>query len=100
MALRSQMHYMGDLVLLHHATNRGLVAQIHTLETVTRILLQPRKTFEMARVGEAVKIDQQLKPGAVDDMPDQIRADEASSAGDKKIHIAKLMTRPEVMPFM
>ena len=91
MTFSGEMHDVGDVMLADDAEDLVFVPQIDLLKEVTRMdTVDAREVFEMAGVGEAVEIDELRDLGLVDDMTDEIGADEARAAGDQKIHIHRL----------
>ena len=82
MRFRRQVHDVGDGVLLHDPQRRRLVAQIHLFKNVFRMLGNFFQIRQMARVSQAIQIDQLADARIVNDVMDEIRADEARAAGD------------------
>ena len=86
MGFGSEVENVGDVVLLDDADDLGLIAEVDFLETVAGIGFKTADVGGMTRVGEAVEIDERLDPGLVDQLAEQVGADEAATAGDEKIH--------------
>ena len=72
MRLRRQVHHVGDAVLLDHAQHRGLVAQVHVFEHVLRMFLHALKIGRMARIGQAIQIDEPCDLRLVNDVLNQV----------------------------
>ena len=85
--LGCQVHHMSDLVALHDFEDGGLVAEIDFFEMVFGMAADLFKVDQMSGIGEAIQIDQPLDFRPVDDVMDDIGADEARTAGDEKVHI-------------
>ena len=84
-----EMDNVGDVMLADDAKDCCLVAEIDLLKSVTRVCaVNAVEIFEMTGVGEAVEIDERGDFRPVNDVPDEIGADEACPAGDEKIHAA------------
>ena len=83
MGFRRQVHDMGDLVLLHDPQRRGLVAEVHLLEGVFRMLRDQFQVRQMPGVSEAIQIDELRDGRLVNDVMDQVRPDESRAAGDE-----------------
>ena len=72
---------------LDHVEHGRLVPQIHFLEDVFRMAADLLEVGQMPGVGEAVQVDQPLDLGPVDDVLDQVGADEAGAAGNQSSFI-------------
>jgi hypothetical protein len=81
------VHDVRDFVLLDDAQNGGFVAQIHFFKNVFGMARNFFQIFQMAGISKAIQIDQPRDFRPVNDVMDQVRADEARAAGDKQIHI-------------
>lgn len=91
MTFSGEMHDVGDVMLADDAEDLVFVPQIDLFEGIAGMhAMDACEVFEMAGVGEAVEIDELRDLGLVDDMTDEIGADEARAAGDQKIHIHRL----------
>ena len=80
------MHDVRDAVLFDHAQRRGLVAQIHLLKNVFRMPGDLLQILQMPGVSQAIQIDQSLDFRPVDDVVDEIGADESGAASDEQFH--------------
>ena len=58
MGFGGQMQHMGDPMLLHHAEHGGLVAQVGFFKSVFGMMRHALQILQMARVGQAIQIDQ------------------------------------------
>ena len=84
-----EMHDVGDVMLADDAEDFGLVAEIDLLKNVTRVdAVNAIEIFEMTGVSEAVEIDERGDLRPVNEVPDEIGADEACAACDEKVHPA------------
>ena len=86
MGFRRQVQHMGDGVPLHHGINGVFVPQVRLFENIFGMAVQPRQIFQMARIGQAIHIDQPLDLGLVNNMKDQVRSNKTGSACDQQIH--------------
>ena len=94
MRLGSKVHDVGDVMLADNAEDLVLVPQIDFFEDITRMdVVDAIKVFKMPRVGEAIEIDELRDFRLVDDMPDEVRADEACTACDEEVHALLMPTR-------
>ena len=82
MRFRREMHDVGDGVLFDDAHHGGLVAQVHLLKNIFRVFGNLFQIFRMPRVGEAIEIDKSFDLRTVNDVVDQVGADEARAAGE------------------
>jgi hypothetical protein len=82
MRFRREVHHMRDGVLLHDLQRRRLVAQIHFLEKSISDSGNFLQIRQMPRVRQAIQIDELRDTRVVNDVLDQIGADEARAAGD------------------
>ena len=73
------MHDVRDDVFLNDFDDGGLVAQIHFLKSVFRMAGNLGEVFEMTGVSQAIEIDESLHLRPVDDVLEDIRADESGS---------------------
>ena len=80
---RREVEDVRDVVLADDADNLGLVAEVDLLEAVAGIGFQAADVGGMTGVGEAVEIDECRDPGLVDELADEVGADEAAAAGDE-----------------
>ncbi len=80
---RRQVHDVGDGVLFDDPQHGGLVAQVHLLKDIFRVGGNRFQVFQMPGIGQAIEIDEPGDLGAVDDVVDQVGADEARAAGDE-----------------
>ena len=68
----------------HHVEHRGLVAQIDSFKDVLGVLRDRFEVNEVAGVGQAIEVDQGLDLWAVDEVLDDVRADESRPAGHQQ----------------
>ena len=80
------MQDVGDGVLFDDAPHGGRVAEIDALENIFRMACDRFDVGEVAGVGEAVQIDQARDLRALDDLMDDVRADETGAAGEQEVH--------------
>ena len=75
------MQDMGDCVFAHDAPESVVVAEINFLEDIFGIgdALEVR---EVARISEAIEIDEPFDLRLADNVMDEIRPDKARTAGD------------------
>jgi len=76
MGLGRQVHDMGDRVTLDDFEGRGFVAQVHLFKGCTWDVSNTGKVFEAPRVREAIEVYEFGDLGAVNDVADEIGADE------------------------
>ena len=74
------MQHMTDSVGLHHALHCRFVPQIDSLKDVLRMFFDARQINQVTSVGQAIQIDDALDFRPLDDMPNDIRANESSAA--------------------
>ena len=86
MRLSGQVHDVGDAVALHYVKDRGLVPQICLLEEVLGMLGDAGQIFEAPGIGQAIEVNQLDYLGPVNDMLNEIRADESGPASDLEVH--------------
>ena len=86
MRFRREVHDVRDGVLLDDLQRRRLVAQIHFLKNVFRMLGNFLQILQAPGVSQAVEIDELRDARVVNDVMDEIRADEARAASNEKIH--------------
>jgi bifunctional N-acetylglucosamine-1-phosphate-uridyltransferase/glucosamine-1-phosphate-acetyltransferase GlmU-like protein len=77
-----QVHDDVRLMLLEHPGDVFGVANIHLLETITRILGDLQQRLQIARIGQLVEIDD-LVSGIVQKVANDGGADESGSTGDE-----------------
>jgi hypothetical protein len=77
---------MGDGVLAHRVQNGVFVAQVNLFENVFGIAGDVLEVFQVARVSEAIEIDEAADVWFVNNMMNEIGTDEAGAAGDEEIH--------------
>jgi hypothetical protein len=80
-----QMENVRDAVFLEDAENRRFIAQVHFFKGILGMLFDGLKVRKMAGVGQAIQIDQSLNFGPVNNVMNEIRADEARAAGDEEV---------------
>src|SRR5690349_14774663 len=80
------MHYMRDGIVFDDLGHRQLVPQVNFLENVLRMLRDFLQVDQMPGVGQAIQIHQSGNLMSVNDVVDEVGADEACAAGDKKVH--------------
>ena len=83
MRFSSEVHDVSDLVIADDATDGFAVPEIHFLENVVLSAVDVREICEMSRVGEAIEIYQPSDCGLIDDVANEIGADEAGAARDQ-----------------
>ena len=83
MRFRCQMHHVSDCVLLDYAQDRRFIAQVHFLKDIFGTLRDPLQVGGMPGVSKAIQIYQPFDFRALNDVLDQIRADESCAARDK-----------------
>ncbi len=94
MTFCGKVHDVGDVMLTNDAEDFVFIAEIDLLEDVTWMdSVDTDEVFEMPGISEAVEIDQPSDFRLVDDMPDEVRADETSPACDQEIHALLIPTR-------
>ena len=83
MRFRRQMHHMRNGMLLHDTKHHGFVAQINHFKSVFGMLCDQLKISKMPRISQAVEVDEfgDLRP--INDMLNQVRANETGTAGDE-----------------
>ena len=86
MRFRREMHDVGDGMLLDDAQHSGFVAQIHLFKNVFRVPGHFFQVLQMPGVGEAIQIDQLFNLRPVDDVMDEVGADESGAASDEQFH--------------
>ena len=72
--------------MLDDADDFGLVAEVDLLEAVAGIGFKPADVGGVAGIGEAVEIDECLDLRLADKLAEKVGADEATTAGDEKVH--------------
>jgi len=77
---RGEVHYMRDRVPPDEVADAGLVTQVNLFEHVSGMLLEIAQILQMACVGQAIQVNEFVDFRLVDDVPDQVRADEACAA--------------------
>ena len=89
--LCGEVHDVGDVMLADDAEDFVLVPQIDFFENVARMdVMNAGEVFEMAGIGEAVEIDEPGDLRPVDDVANEIGADESGAACDQKVHVRRL----------
>ena len=86
MRFGGEMQDVGDGVLFDDAPHGGLVAQINALENIFGMTRDRFDVGGVASVSEAVQVDQARDLRALDDLMDDVRADEAGAAGEQEVH--------------
>src|ERR1700722_8166284 len=76
-----EMHHLRDGMFLDDLQNGRLVAQINFFKNEFRMLGDFFQIGEMPGIGEAIEIDEALDFGAVNNVVNEIGADEARAAG-------------------
>jgi hypothetical protein len=71
---------------LHDVEHSGLVAQVNLFEAILRMRAHRFEIGEVAGVGETVEVDESFDFGPVNDVLNEVGADEAGTAGDEKFH--------------
>jgi hypothetical protein len=77
---------MRDAMLFHHPQGRCLIPQIHLLKHVFGVLRHLLQILQSARIGQAIQVDEPGYPRIVNDLMNEVGADETGAAGDKQIH--------------
>jgi hypothetical protein len=77
-----QMKDVGYRVFLHDRRDCAFVAQIRVFEHITGMPRNSFKIFEVAGIREAIEIDKDPDVGFVNNMMDEIGADETGAARD------------------
>lgn len=92
MALRRQVQHVRDAVVLNDAQDRVPLTKIHLLEVVFGMSHDGAHVVEASGVAETIQIHERRDLGTIDHVLNDVRADEAAAAGDKKIHFASSAT--------
>ena len=79
---RREMHDMGDGVLFDDPHHSGFITQIHLLKNIFRVLGNLFQIFQVPGISKAIQIDEFGDLRTVNDVMDEIGADEAGAAGD------------------
>ena len=87
MTFRRQVHDGIWPVLCKHTVKFGAIANVHLLKGVARAVGYIGQRFEIARIGQFVKVDDGIL-GILDDMADDCRTDKARAAGNEDFHIS------------
>jgi hypothetical protein len=77
-----EMQNMGDAVFLDQREDGGLVAKVGFFEGVFGMMGDAFEILQMARVRQAIQIDQTPDFRAVNDVMDEVGADETGAASD------------------
>ena len=77
------MHDVGDVMLFDDLRDGSLISQVDLFEEVFGILRDGVEVGEIACVGQAVEVDQSTDIGLIDDVVQQVRADESGSSCNK-----------------
>ena len=85
MALGGKVHDGPHAMLGEEAFDQGLVGNVAVHEVVARIAFERAQILQVARVGEAVQVDDGLVVIA-QPVQNEVAADEAGTAGDKQGH--------------
>ena len=80
------MHDVGDRMVLDDAQRRSLVAQVHFLENIFRMPGNRFQIFQPPGVGETIQIDELRDLRVVNDVMDEVGADEAGAASNEEFH--------------
>ncbi len=83
MRFRREMHDVCDGVLFHDAQRRRFVAQIHFFKNVFWVLGNFFQVCQMPGIRQAIEIDEPGHARIINDVMNQVRADETSAAGDQ-----------------
>ena len=83
---RREVHDVRDGVLLNDPQCRSLVAQIHLLENEFRMTGRLFQIFLPPGVSQAIQVDKSFDLWTVNDVMDEIGADEAGAASDDQFH--------------
>ena len=83
MRFRREVHDVRDGVLLDNFERRRLVAQIHLLKNIFRMLGNLLQIFQPPGISQAVEVDELCDLRVVNDVLDEIGADKARAAGDE-----------------
>ena len=86
MRLGREVHDVGDLMLLKNAEDSLPITKIDFFKDVFGVLVGTPKIREVARVSEAIQIDQAVDAFGLKQQVNEIGADETGTAGDQKIH--------------
>jgi hypothetical protein len=82
MGFGGEVQDMGDAVLLDQLEHGGLVAEVGFFEGVFGVMRDALEVFEVAGVREAIQVDQAPDFRAVNDVVDEVGADETGAACD------------------
>ena len=83
MGFRREVHDVRDAVLFDNPQRGRLVTQINLLKNIFRMLGDRLQIFQSSRVSQAVEVDELGDFRIVNDVLDEIRADEARAAGNE-----------------
>src|SRR5881394_1528778 len=92
MALGREVQDVGDAMPRDHGVDSQLVAQVHLFEAILRMRRNSPQVGGIGGVGKAIEIHEHGELGAIDDLLNQVRADESAASGDEKVHGAKRST--------
>ena len=90
MGFRGQVHDGGDLMITHDPADIVAIAEVDLFEDIFVMALESGEIFKMSGVSEAIEIDQMGDFGPVDDVANEIRADETGAAGDEEVHFSSV----------
>ena len=86
MRLRSEVHDVGDVMLLHDTDDGVFITQVSLLENVAR-MRHPCEIFEMPGIRQAVEVHDLAHLGLLCHEANEVRPDETSSTCNEKVHI-------------
>jgi hypothetical protein len=92
------MHHVRNAMALHDLQRGCLVPQVHLLENVFGVTAHLLEIGEMPGIGEAIEIYQTLDFGLIDNVMDQVGADESGATGDEEFHTIIVTTPIKLIP--
>ena len=86
------MNQMGNVVLSDDVDHLPSASYVRFGEVVLGMKLSKSHVVQTASVRQAVHVDDLCDLWAVNDMPDEVGADESASSSDKYVHTAAAIT--------
>ena len=91
-----QVHHVRDGMLSDAVQHGGFVAQIDLFKDVFGIAVETFQIDQVAGIGQAIEVDEPVDFRPVDDLMNDIGADEPRAAGDEEVHDSGFQFRRRV----